>query len=316
VSGWDSFWEESSAEASYIGQAGTHALFVEYWSGYFETLGHLSGASRCLDIASGTGIVIQCARNHFADQPPSLTGLDMSPAAIGQLTSRYPGVNGVVADAAAAPFASGSFDLVTSQFGAEYAGDRGILEAARLVAEHGHLALLLHCRPGVIYDECAASLRVVDQVQSARLFPVATTMFKAGFAATRGADRRPYDRAARKFRQALRVLERAITKYGSGVASGFIARLYNDLQQMSQRLQHYDPAEVLGWLDQMGGELLSYRVRMKTMTDAALSRSRLDRVAAAIAAEGLTITDAVALGRPEDSAPIAWSLQAHRGSGN
>lgn len=309
---WDQFWQDSTAEASYIGATGTHSLFVEFWTDFFASLEQLSTDSRCIDVASGTGIIVQCARNHFGDRMPRFTALDLSGSAIDQLTERLPGVEGIVADAADIPFESGSFDVVTSQFGAEYAGKKGINETTRLVADNGYLALVLHCRPGAIHDECAISLRIADQIQTSRLFPLAKTMFSKGFEAARGGEFRVYEKAVRKFRPAFRVLERALEKYGAGVASGFVASLKNDLEQINSRLQNYDPAEVMAWLDRLSAEALSYRARMKSMTDAAFSRTQIDRLCKSLAEDGFSVDEPGALGVPGESDKLAWVVRARR----
>lgn len=309
---WDQFWQDSSAEASYIGATGTHSVFTDHWIAFFQSLGQLPPESRCIDVASGTGIVIQCARTHFGDRMPRFTALDLSSAAIDQLTERLPGVEGIVADAADIPFDSGSFDVVTSQFGAEYAGTKGIEEAARLVGPQGHLALVLHCRPGAIHDECATSLHVADQVRSARVFPLAKAMFQAGFEAAQGGDYQRHERAVRKFRPALRTLQRAIDKHGVGVASGFVVRLQNDLEQIGGRLQNYDAKEVMNWLSKMSRELLSYRARMKSMTDSAMNQAQLARVCETLSRNGFAISETTAMTRPEDSTRMSWSVKARR----
>jgi len=314
VSEWDKFWQESSAEASYIGATGTHSVFVRFWTDLFSNLEHVTAESRCIDIASGSGIVIQCAEDSFGDQMPRYSGLDLSDAAIKQLTTRFPNVTGVVADAASIPLDSHSFELVTSNFGVEYAGRKGILEAARLVAVGGDLALVLHCRPGAIHDECSASLQVIDRLRQARLFPLAQAMFKAGFAAARGANPRSYERAAHKFRPAFRLLEQTMRKHGEGVASGLVMRLHHDLQQINARLQHYDPSEVRIWLDRLDRELLSYRGRMKSMTDAALKEKALEQIEGRLLELGFSITAREPLYAEGETTQLAWSLQARRES--
>lgn len=316
MSEWDKFWQESSAEASYIGATGTHSVFVRFWTDLFSNLERVTAATRCIDIASGSGVVIQCAQDYFGDEMPQFSGLDLSDAAIKQLTTRFPHVTGVVADAASIPLDSHSFELVTSNFGVEYAGQKGILEATRLVAVGGDLALVLHCRPGAIYDECAKSLQVIDRLRQARLFPLAQDMFKAGFAAVRGANPRNYERAAHKFRPAFRVLEQSMLKHGEGVASGLVMRLHNDLQQINTRLQNYDPTEVRIWLDRLDRELLSYRGRMKSMTDAALKAKALEQIELKLSALGLSVTELAPLYDESETTQLAWSLRARRESAN
>ena len=309
---WDKFWQDSSAEASFIGASGTHPVFPEYWSEFFSKLEHISNESRCIDIASGSGIVVQCAQEYFSDNWPLYCGLDISAAAIKELTRRYPTVTGIVADAASIPMEPYSFDLVTSQFGVEYAGLEGILEAARLVGVGGDLALVLHCRPGTIYGECSVSLQAIDRLRQARVFPLAKAMFKAGFAAFQGTERYKYERAARKFKPAYRSLEQMLLKYGEGVASGFLLRLRNDIRQIDGRLQNYDPTEVSHWILRLEDELTSYRLRMKLMTDAAINPKTLEQIGVKLTKLGFSLIETVPLGAETGNTQLAWSLRAHR----
>lgn len=314
MAGWEEFWRESSAEASLIGTSGTHPLFVQYWTTLFSKLGLTAGKSHCIDIASGSGIVIRCARDHFGEAMPLFSGLDSSATAIDQLTTRYPEIQGIVSDAASIPLDSHSFELATSQFGVEYAGIQGILETARLVAVGGNLALVLHCRPGAIYAECSTSLQAVDRVRQARFFPLARTMFESGFAAFRSGERRPYERAVRKFKPAFRTLEQVMTKHGEDVASGFVLRLHSDIEQMNQRLQNYDPKELLDWLAQLDAELLAYRGRMKSMTDAAISAKALEQIESKLSDAGFSIAESRPFYDQAEETQLAWVLQARRDS--
>jgi len=314
VAEWDKFWDESSAEASFVGASGAHPVLLEYWSELFSGLGHISSESRCIDIASGSGTVVQCAQQYFSDNPPLYCGLDISTAAIKELTRRLPSVTGIVADAASIPLDPYTFDLVTSQFGVEYAGLDGIFEAARLVRVGGELVLILHCRPGAIYGECSVSLQVVDRLRQARFFPLAKAMFKAGFAAFHGAERRPYERAVRKFKPAFRSLEQMLLKYGDGVASGLPLRLRNDIGQIDQRLRHYDPREVLHWVERLDDELMSYRLRMKSMTDAAIKRKTLEQIGVRLTELGFSLIETLPLGAATGNTQLGWSLRARRES--
>ncbi len=207
-----------------------------------------------------------------------------------------------------------SFDLVTSQFGVEYAGLEGILEAARLVGVGGDLVLVLHCRPGAIYGECSISLQVVDRLRQARFLPLAKAMFKAGFAAFHDAERRPYERAVRKFKPAFRSLEQMLLKHGEGVASGFLLRLRNDIGQIDRRLRHYDPREVLHWIERLNDELMSYRHRMKSTTDAAIKRKTLEQIGVRLTELGFSLIETVPLGAETGNTQLAWSLRARRES--
>ncbi len=312
ASAWDDHWSKSSDESSFTGNADTHPVLVGAWAELFSRFSHRTNDFRFIDIATGGGIVVRCAYDAFGDNMPSASALDISGQAIDRLTARYPDVGGVVADAASIPLDSCSFDLVTSQFGIEYAGISAVYEAARLVSDDGYLALILHCRPGGIHAECSSSLKAIDRLRQSKFIPRATDMFKAGFATFKGADSHRYKSATHKFRAAYRVTEQLVSKYGAGVASGMIVRLRNDTEQIRQRLPNHDLNDVMTWLGQFNEELLAYRGRMKSMTEAAIDQHGLEDVVANLSASGFTITETKPLIDATDQNQLAWWLVAQR----
>ena len=106
------------------------------WRALFA--GQLTDAT-VLDIGCGRGAVLSQARAAGLVQ---LRGVDYA-------SIDAPGFAVTLADARALPFADRSFDIVTSQFGVEYAGVGAIVEAARVCASR--LWLLLHSVEGPVH---------------------------------------------------------------------------------------------------------------------------------------------------------------------
>ena len=181
-----------------------------------------------------------------------------------------------------------------------------------MVAKDGQLALILHTREGSIHQECIESLDAIERLQTSQFIPYAIEMFSAGFKAVRGADRTPYDEAARKLAPAISALEDIMRQYGQGVAGDTISHLYNDVGQIHQRIQHYDPGEILGWLGQMNAELEAYAGRMSSMSDSAIDRNTFDKVCTDLITQGFTIDRAEALQAQEQDLPLAWVLIAKK----
>jgi ubiquinone/menaquinone biosynthesis C-methylase UbiE len=231
------------------------------------------------------------------------------------MRQRYPDVDGVVADALHIPFDSWSFDLVTSQFGVEYAGRAAFVEAARLVAPGGQLALLVHHRASIMYEDCSASLDAVEVLKACQFIARSITLFETGFAMLRGADRSPYDAAAQDMLPAYRELERIMQRRGKHVAGDTLLRLYEDVDTIHQHMEQYDPAEILRWLAKMDTELDGYARIMRAMRDAALSEQQFLAVSEAVKDAGLTVQQALPLRGDEVGLPIAWVLTAHRPHG-
>jgi SAM-dependent methyltransferase len=254
--------------------------------------------------------VLERALAAFGDEQADITGLDVSDAAISNIRNRFPRIRGLVADARSIPLDSGGFDVVTSQFGVEYAGLEAIDEAARLLAPGGRFALLLHNQAGSIHRECEESLDAIVRLQESRFIPYAIAMFSAGFDAVRGADRAPYETAAKQLAPAIGALEAIMQQYGQHVAGDTIARLYHDVGQIHQRIQHYDPGEILDWLNRMDGELDAYAGRMSSMSNCAIDSETFEQIVAGLGNRDYTIVRAEPLVIPDHELPLAWALIA------
>ncbi|WP_374765046.1 class I SAM-dependent methyltransferase [Yunchengibacter salinarum] len=122
-----------------------------------------------LDLATGNGAVLLRMADRMAEtgRRAALTGVDLAAidpgryvrGAGGRAQVRFMG--GV--DLAALPFDDGAFDLVTSQFGFEYAPRAAAArEAARVLRPGGRLSLLLHHVDSVVYRPNTAQIQELD----------------------------------------------------------------------------------------------------------------------------------------------------------
>lgn len=309
---WDTYWHGTGDVGAYSRGGVTHPAILAFWDDFFQDVNQDYAAPKIIDVASGNGAVVERGLATFGDQQVDFTCLDVSDAAITNICERFPHVHGMVSDARSIPLDSGTFDVATSQFGVEYAGQEAIEEVARLLAPGGRLALLLHTQAGSIHQECVESLDAINQLQESSFIPHAIEMFSAGFEAVRGADRTPYEAAAKKLAPAIEALEGIMRKYGQHVAGDTIARLYNDVGQIHQRIQHYEPSDVLAWLNRMDGELVAYAGRMSSMSNAAIDSATLQSICDMLRSRDYTIQQAVPLLVSDHDLPLAWKLIASR----
>jgi ubiquinone/menaquinone biosynthesis C-methylase UbiE len=307
---WDTYWHGTGHVGSYSIGGVNHPAIRAFWDEFFQAVKQDYSAPKIIDIASGNGAVLECAMATFADQQTDFTCLDISDAAIANIRDRFPHVHGIVTDARSIPFDSGSFEIATSQFGVEYAGPEAINEVARLIAPNGRLAFLLHSHAGSIHRECVKSLDAITQVQESRFIPYAIEMFSAGFEAVRGADRTTYEAAAKKLAPAVGALEAIMTQYGLQVADNTISRLYNDVAQIHQEIQHYEPGDVLDWLNRMEGELDAYAGRVSSMSDSAIDSDTFKKILDGLRSLDFSIQRAVPLEVADHEFPLAWVLIA------
>jgi len=204
---WDSYWHGTAGAGAYSSGGVDHPAVQVFWQQFFADSKPLNSQPKIIDLASGNGAVVDCILAAYEEPLPGLTCLDVSAAAVANIQKRFPDIEGIVSDARSIPLESGSFDIVTSQFGVEYAGLDAVTEAARLLATGGKLAFLLHHQQGSIYQECNDSLNAIRLLQSSRFIPLAIDMFRAGFEAVRGADRSAYEAAATQLAPAIKTLE-------------------------------------------------------------------------------------------------------------
>ena len=307
---WDTYWHGTGDIGAYSSGGVNHPAILTFWDEFFQGVELGYKKPKIIDIASGNGAVVERALSTFGDEQPDFTCLDVSDAAITNIRERFPQVKGLVTDARSIPLDSGSFDIATSQFGVEYAGLEAINEAARLLASGGRLALLLHSQAGSIHRECMESLDAVIQLQKSRFIPYAIEMFSTGFKAVRGADRAPYEAAGKQLAPAIGALEAIMKQYGQHVAGDTIARLYSDVGQIHQEIQHYEPADVLDWLGRMDGELDAYAGRMSSMSDSAIDNDTFEQICDGLRNRDYTIERAEPLIAPDQDLPLAWVLIA------
>ena len=305
---WDSFWDASGSSGAFSSDGADHPALAGFWRELFEMAGRNNAAPRIADLASGNGAVIAHALDVFDSQAADITAVDLSAKAITSIGERFPGVAGVVANALEVPLESSKYDVVTSQFGIEYAGAGAVDEALRLLAPGGYFAALLHHSGSAIHRDCAAGLDAVTRLLDAEFFPLAIDFFGKGFDALGGADRAPYDAAAKRFNPAVKAVESIFEAHGQDVAGGAVAQLYSDVSRMHQNIAQYDRDELLGWLQQMADRLGGYRGRMASMVAAAVDPDTFEQICEKIHKAGLETGKGGPLHAPDQAAPLAWAL--------
>jgi ubiquinone/menaquinone biosynthesis C-methylase UbiE len=318
VEHWDAFWRAYDKAVKPEDAGARDPATTHFWDAFFHrTLADRSEAN-LIDIACGHGPVTGIAIAAAQDCGTALAAhcADYSQVAIDELLKRFPGVEGIACDARSIPHADRQFDYVVSQFGLEYAGAAAFEEAARLVADGGTLAVLVHLAGGAIHAECAENLAGAEALRRTQLMPLVRNAFEAGFAAIEGnATATTFREAEKRLAPAVDAAKRLLSDKGPLAAGGLLAKLLRDIGHMYTRMQNFVPAEVFAWIDGMSAELDSYEGRMASMTRAAIDESGIAAIADAVAAMGLQIEPARVLSLEESGLPAAWILVAHRPAG-
>ncbi|MEP5765769.1 MAG: class I SAM-dependent methyltransferase [Halieaceae bacterium] len=287
---------------------------MEHWRDLLRPLLSQRSEVNLLELACGNGELSELALQ-AAPGKLSCVGVDLAMGALGSLRQRLPTVLAVAADLKQTPFADGSFELVVSQFGVEYAGLPGFQEAARLLRPGGDFAAVVHYRGGAIYRECATNLEVAQAIAAEQVLLKAREAFAAGFALNAGSGSvEAFKSAERSFAPAISFLEQTMQRTGRDVATGLVAQLYRDIAYMYQRMSAHAPEDVFSWIDGMASELEAYTGRMQAMLDASRDASEMESIAALMQAAGLKMESAQELKLGSRQEVAAWSLRARRHS--
>jgi SAM-dependent methyltransferase len=265
---WQRFWQDAGID----GCTATlpPAVAANIAGGWRALLAGVSPGLRLLDVACGRGAILALARARgLAD----VRGVDLV-----AIDGADPAISSGI-DAAYLPFADASFDIVTSQFGIEYAGLLVAgLEAAR-VARH-HLWLLLHAAEGPIAAQAREQL---DQLAWLRDDEAAFTLIQA-----------PNPAGLQSLRD--KIVGRAETAQNVTLLEG----LWLSLGELAAGDTSRGATMV--------AELDAYATRLATMTAAAPTAAETDAVRASLAGLGWQVET-----RDEGPQPVArWLLATRR----
>ena len=309
----DAYWQDI-AGVSKPTEGGARFLELEaFWYRFFSGAQQRFNRPALLDIATGDGALLSSALSVFGKEGADYSCVDISAAAIAMIRERFPYVTGTVAEGRATSLASSAYDLVTSQFGIEYAGPDAFAEAARLVATDGELVLVMHHDQGVVFEESVQKLEALRLLQHSDFIEAASKMLRLGFAAAQGGDRQPYEAAAKQLNPAVGAMEQIMLQYGQQAADGMVMYLYDRVAQIHENLLRYEPQEVSHWLARMSHEIASYEQRLMTMCDSAISQARFEALCQQFRHLGFELLRAESLLTEADNRPLAWLLMARNG---
>lgn len=314
---WDEYWRLTQEAAAHRGGGPQDEVLARFWRAFFLDALRNRPAARVVDLACGNGVVTRLALEAAGEAgvcDRCVVGVDLSQAALADLRRRSPGVLLAAADALRVPFASATFDVVTSQFGLEYAGAAAFAEAARLVARGGTFAAVIHRKDGALYRECAVNLEAATAVAESGVLPAFRSMTMASHALRTGKGSRvAFRRAEGELQSAVGQVEAALRRLGEGVAGGAIRAILADIGHMSRRVANFDPREAAGWAEAMSREMRAYAERMAAMLGAAVDVPGMEAIESRVRCEGLVVYPReemwMGVRRAE---PAAWVLRGER----
>ncbi len=251
------------------------AAIERHWTGFFA---EFPAGKRVLDIATGNGVLLvwgaRAAR--AVGRELTLTGIDLAdidPARflpehrVELAAARFIGNTA----AESLPFADGSFDVVVSQYGLEYADlERALREAARVLASGGQLHWLAHGIDSIVVAQGRAQLLDIDLLLGAE-GPFAAMKTYIG-ARARG---RKVSRATRELTEAL---GRAEAHCAANPPATLVRQLCGGILETANQFEKYRPADIERWLAENLKRLRGQRQRTRDLLAAHLSGRRLAQV--------------------------------------
>lgn len=315
---WSSFWTGADGSDAAVRSSDSAASFDRFWTGVYERTFDRAPQARCADLACGAGTVAaagdQLAASRGIDGAHFILA-DYSEAAVQQAVSamKTVGTTSVVADAGQPLLEPGSQDLVTSQFGLEYAGGKAFEHAWGGVAPGGELVALIHMQDGPIYEECKTNLSWLDRLSDSDL----VNRFKAQMSLTRRfelgqADREETVKHENQLVTDTNALMGEISKTEPNPAAAFVYRLLQDMAFLYQRRGAYSIEESDKWLDHQAGEAEAYARRMSSMMSAAMSQADVE---ARFGLDDVATRTVEAFSIDGESRPCAWMVSLTRSAG-
>lgn len=273
--GWDDYWQSQQGAQALQVKAGSTDPLESHWQTCFSDVLARRRSANVLELACGNGALIATLTKQAT--PPLITvGLDISVHGIASFKQRCPESAGVVGNAGALPFTEKSFDLIVSQFGAEYAGAGAIIRALSLLKSKGTMVVLMHYQGSDIYQASKHACQCLDELKKIRVLAESKTALLAAISCAHGSMRKQdFVQIDRNFAPVVKSLETIIRSCKHGDLANKLKRLYGDLGRIYKMPDRYQHQEVAQWFDGLIENFSAYHRRMNALVDAALSEEQL-----------------------------------------
>jgi ubiquinone/menaquinone biosynthesis C-methylase UbiE len=289
ASAWTHYWQTGQAHSCINSSSRDGEELAALWQ---DLANLLPAGARVLDLATGNGAVAE----HFASTNPNLNITGVDQADITPVTTQV-SYQGRI-DITELPFADGSFDMVTSQFGFEYAPRLNAAEeAARVLADGGQLCFLMHHPCSAVVKANSLKIPEIDSLLASDGLISQCREFLSNqlpFATLENAGRSYLDSDQHRSKQ----------------ISGQVFDAVGVLFDLKQR----DPALARRQLEAMATRMLDERARLQQMRDAAVSTADIQHLVVVFTAAGITVEPPVRLhiGGTEQPALVGWLLKGRR----
>ncbi len=316
---WDNYWQGRASQLSgnalvEVGIEKNHAL-KDFWLTAFR---NIEKSAHIVDFACGAGSVLEHAHKVGLS---NLTGLDVSQKALDVMVEKIPSASSVRTQVDKTPLKNNSVDIITSQFGVEYAGSRkklheAFLEMHRILKPNGRIIVLAHAENSVIYEGCKRSLDQINNVEKSQFIKTAKKLILALSGSQTQGKSTDFKNLTRRLNQSaepivewLRTSDRSHNEFAR-----FTYYLLESSHKLIVNHERYPREESLGWFKGMEAELKAYKGRMLSMTQAALNKVEIMELVETLAKGqvGLDFTPNQSFNLSTDTKQAAWIIKAKK----
>lgn len=301
---WSRYWRHDSI-TTFARQFNTNydGEFAEFWNAQFE---RLAESARIVDLATGNGAIALLAQQYAVTHGKqfSVCGLDyaaIEPATVlGQHADLAPLIAGIEFKSGVRMEVTGldaaSVDLLTSQYGLEYAEPKAAAaEAWRLLAPDGRIALIMHHNESRVVELARDGLAQVQFcLQKEELDKRVTALVKIVGEATTAAERRELKNnpKAERLRQKLNASVARINQRAARYQDpeGFIGVMVPNFMNVFAAYKEAPLAAKLKYLRHVRAEFDGFRERMADLSGAALSSRQFEALVATFETVGFAVT--------------------------
>lgn len=283
---WDDFWLNTTSLSSFAegeAAAGYQGELLAFWHNQFITL---AGSASLLDIGTGNGAIAVAARQ-FSNQNSLTYSVHATDAAnidpINTFSQQlellkvlkeinfYPNC-----PAECLPFASNSFDFVSSQFALEYAdSELAIPELFRVLKPGGKLVAVMHDKDTQLTHDCVAGIEVLE------LFLTRTSFFPIARELIQGLIKRQFVVDPKNLTEEVQQLNQQLVSLVKDIEMQITAnqqQWFTDFMSKLAKLIMTPKDGSLAVLDKLQYDYSASLQRLKDQTVAALDRNKINKL--------------------------------------